>query len=83
MAVGVGQRDEIALGIDHHLLHQAGAFLEQPAQQVRLARPAVALDEQPRREQFLDVDTHGLPRAVGPDVDAGVHGRRPIGRPWE
>jgi hypothetical protein len=81
MAEGVGERHEIALGIDHDLLHQRRAFLEDAAQQVRLARPRIALDEQARREQFLHVDTHILPRRVGSDLDAGLHGRRPIGRP--
>ncbi len=79
MGIGIGERHEIALGIDHDLLHQRGAFLEDAAQQVRLARPRIALDEQARREQFLHVDAHALPRTVGPDVDAGLHAGRPIG----
>jgi hypothetical protein len=35
----LGQRDEIAFRVDHHLLHQRGALLQHPAQQVRLAGP--------------------------------------------
>ena len=52
MAVGVGERGEIALGIDHDLLHQAGALLQQAAQQVRLAGAGVALDEEAGGQQL-------------------------------
>ena len=34
MAIGAGERDEIALGIDHHLLHLPRRSFEQPAQQM-------------------------------------------------
>jgi hypothetical protein len=49
----VGQGDEIALGVDDGLLHPGGALLQQPAQQVRLARAGIALHQQARRQQLL------------------------------
>ena len=74
MAVALGQRDEIAFGIDHDLLHLPGALLEQAAQQMRLARPRIALDEQPRRKQFLQVDRDAI--AAGPDPHVHAHRHR-------
>src|SRR3546814_4123271 len=65
MMIGIGQRDEIALGVDHHLLDEAGALFEKAAQQVRLARPRIALDEQAGGEQFLNVDGNGAAGTVG------------------
>ncbi len=56
MPILVGERDEIAFGIDDALLHPRRALFEQPAQQVRLAGPRVALHQQARREQFLKVE---------------------------
>ena len=56
MAVAFGQGDEIALGIDHDLLDLGRAALEQAAQQVRFARPAIALHQQARRQQLLQID---------------------------
>src|SRR3546814_21091249 len=79
MAVRIGARDEIALGLDHDLLHQPGAFFEDAAQKVRLPRPPIALSEQPRREQFLPVDATILPPFVGPVSPAGFHASRPTG----
>src|SRR3546814_11062970 len=73
MMIGIGQRDEIALGVDHHLLDEAGALFEKAAQQVRLARPRIALDEQAGGEQFLNVDGNGAAGTVGPDVDIVCH----------
>ncbi len=60
MAVAVGERDEIALGIDHHLLDLAGALLEQAAEQVRLAAARIALHQQAGRQQLLKVDGDGI-----------------------
>src|SRR3546814_14011358 len=76
MMIGIGQRDEIALGVDHHLLDEAGALFEKAAQQVRLARPRIALDEQAGGEQFLNVDGNGAAGTVGPDVDIVCHAVR-------
>ena len=75
MAVFVAERDEVALGVDHHLLDMAGAPLEQPAQQVRLARPRIALDEQSRRQQLLEIHGDGITLAVHPHVHAHRHRR--------
>ncbi len=77
MAEALGQRDEIALGVDHDLLHMRGALLEQAAQQMRLARPGIALHEQAGRQQFLEVEHRrsGRParRGGGPHVDVDLH----------
>src|SRR5690606_26333303 len=62
-----------ALGIDHHLLDDPGGALEQPAEQMRFAGARIALDEQTRREQLLDVEMDGLARAAGADVDSCGH----------
>src|SRR3546814_19519579 len=61
--------DLIAFGVDHHLLDQAGALFEQAAQQVRLARPRIALHPQAGGEQFLNVYRNGASGAVASDVD--------------
>src|SRR3546814_6537624 len=55
MAEGVGEGDEIALRIDHHLLHEPGAAFEEAAQQVRLARTRIALDQEAGGEELLQV----------------------------
>ena len=73
MVEAIGKRDEIALGIDHHLLDDAGRSFEQPAQQMRLSRTRIALDEQTGGEQLLDVEKDGLARAAGADVDSCGH----------
>jgi phosphoenolpyruvate carboxylase len=73
MTIFIGQRHEIAFGIDHHLLHQRGAFLQQTAQKVGFTRPRIALNEQAGGEQFLDVDQNGLSRSVISYADAGGH----------
>ena len=75
MAVRLGQRDEIALGIDDHLLHMARAAFEQAAQQVRLARPRIALDEQSGRQQFLQIDRRRSAGFGEPHVDVNRHCR--------
>ena len=43
------------------LLDAARAFFQQAAQKVRLARSAIALDEQTRCQQFLEIDRDILP----------------------
>lgn len=63
------ERHEIALRIDHHLLHEPGALLEQPTEQVRLARPAIALHEQAGGQQFLYVDADFGSARSGADYD--------------
>jgi hypothetical protein len=50
------QRDEIAFGIDDHLLHPLRRLLEQAPEQMRLARAGIALHQEPRRQQLLDVE---------------------------
>jgi hypothetical protein len=69
------ERDEIALGIDHHLLDIARALLEQPAQQVRLARPRIALHQQAAGQQFFQVELCARGAGRCAHVDVGGHGR--------
>jgi hypothetical protein len=72
MAERLGQGNEVAFRIDDDLLHERGAFLEKTAQQVRFSRTAIALDEQARRQQFLDVDPHrGAIDSVSDDEGVG------------
>lgn len=68
------QRDEVAFRIDHHLLDERGALLQQSPQQVGFARAAIALHEQPGRQQFLDVDAHRRAGRVVADDDGIAHG---------
>lgn len=72
VAVALGERDEIALGVDDRLLHEAGALLQQAAQQVRLARTGIALDEQARRQKLGEVHRPG-PIAGPPQIDLVAH----------
>jgi hypothetical protein len=74
MAKGFSQADEIAFRVDHHLLDDAGALFEDPAQKVRLSRAAVALHQKARGQQFLDVDADGGARpVVGANDDGCAH----------
>ena len=67
VAERVRQRDEIALGIDHHLLHRTGASFQQPAQQMRLARAGIALHQQARGEQLRQIEGDAAVRRPFPD----------------
>ena len=70
---------EIALGIDHHLLDETYALLEQAAQQVRFSRAGIALDEQARGEELLHVHGDGLPARLPADFDLRPHANRDRG----
>ena len=72
----VGKAAEITLGVDHHLLDEPRALLEQAAQQVRFSRAGIALDEQARAEQFLDVDRNRLPFGIPAYFDLRTHGEK-------
>ena len=77
VAVLVGQRHEVALGVDDALLHPGGALLQQAAQQVRLARPGIPLHQKARGKQLLEVEQHA-PAAGGrvvAHVDSDRHRR--------
>jgi transposase len=56
MAEAVGQRDEVAFGIDDGLLHPGRALFQQPAQQMRFAGAGIALHQQARRQQLLEIE---------------------------
>ncbi len=73
MAELVGQRDEIALGIDDSLLDEIGALLEKAAQEMRLAGAGIALDEETGGEEFLEVEQGRFAALRHPHVDAGLH----------
>jgi len=73
MAVGGAERDEITLRIDHHLLDQAGAFLQQAAKQVRLARSAVTLNQQTGGEKLFDVHLYGSTGGIRTKDNLGIH----------
>src|SRR3546814_12138203 len=66
--------DEIALRVDHHLLHQLGATLQQAAQQMRLSRHRIALHEQTRGQQFLFIDEHRHYSTIHTHFDSDSHG---------
>ena len=78
MAELVGQRNEVALRIDDALLHPRRALFEQPAKKMRLAGTGIALHEQARGEQLLQVH-HGR-RAVRAlaHIDADFQCKSPI-----
>ena len=73
MAVAFGEADEVALRVDHHVLHEAGALLEQSPQQVGLSRAGIALHEQARGEQLLEIDAGGCAGAGLADDDLRSH----------
>src|SRR5579859_1604202 len=73
MAVAIGERDEIALRIDDHLLHPWRAAFEQAAQQMRLSRARIALNEQTGGQQFLKIHDGGRAIRRGAHVDSNGH----------
>ena len=73
VAVAVGEAREIALRIDDRLLHEPGALLQEAPQQVRLAGARIALDQEPRGEQFGEVEERGALTGQA-EVDVGTHG---------
>ena len=75
MVEGIGERDEIALGIDDDLLDEPRAPFEQAAQQMRFARPRIALDEQARGQQLFEVNLDRTARSIESHVDLGSHYR--------
>ena len=81
MAEALGQRDEIALRIDDRLLHPGRALLEQAAQQMRLAGAGIALHQQARRQQFLEIERRDAAVGAGPEIDGNLGGRRHRGAP--
>ncbi len=73
MPEGFGERDEVPLGIDHHLLNEGCALFQQAAQQMRFARAAIALNEQASRQQLLYVDADRRTRGIGADFNECAH----------
>jgi hypothetical protein len=56
MAIFVGQRDEIAFGIDHDLLHQGALCSSSRRSRCDLPEPRIALHQQAGGQQFLEVE---------------------------
>ena len=77
MAEAVGQLHIIAFGVDDDLLDIFRRLLDQAAQQVRFARTGIALHQQPRCQQLLEVQRHGDLRRGGAQDDIG-HARHSI-----
>ena len=73
MAVTLAKRHEVAFGVDNGLLHPGCALLQQTAQQMRLARTRIALDQQARRQQFLKVEDRGRACRRLPHLDCNRH----------
>ena len=73
MAERFRQGDEIPFRIDHDLLDEGGAFLEDSAQQMRLARAAVPLDQQARGKEFFDIQFDRRPDRIGAKHDLCGH----------
>ena len=73
MVERIRQAGKVALRVDHDLLDEPGGLFEQAAQKVRLAGTRVALDEQSRREQFLDIDANALPGRIRANFDLRCH----------
>ena len=73
MAEPLGQRDEVAFGIDDGLLHPGRALFEQPAQQMRFSGAGIALHQQARRQQFLEVERRRRARRRMPHLDCDSH----------
>ena len=80
VAVALGQRNEVSFRVDDRLLHQAGALLQQPAQQVRLARAGVALHQEAGGEQLDQVEARRF-GAGETEIDRKAHARNSRGVP--
>jgi hypothetical protein len=73
VAVFLRQRDEIAFGIDDHLLHPLRRLLEQAPEQMRLARAGIALHQETGRQQLFDVELGRLPARQASHVNSDLH----------
>ena len=77
VVVALAERVELALGIEHELLHLAVRLLEDPAQGPALAGTGVRLQQEARLDQAIEVERRALP-IDGPAEDA--HCATPSGR---
>jgi hypothetical protein len=57
VAETLGERHEVAFGVDDGLLHPGRALFQQPAQQMGFAGARIALHQQAGRQQFLKVQS--------------------------
>src|SRR5262249_4993694 len=65
-----GKRDEIAFGIDDCLLYPGDALLEKPPQQMGFSGAGIALHQEARRKQFLEVQRGRVTRCGASDLDS-------------
>ena len=82
MAEALGQRHEVAFGVDDRLLHPGGALFQQPAQKMGFAGARIALNQQAGGQQLLKVERRrGACRRVShPDRNRHVSTRSLLAR---
>ena len=73
MAETLGQRHEVAFGIDDGLLHPGRALFQQPAQQMGFAGARIALHQQAGRQQFLEIQSRRGARRRVSHLDRNGH----------
>ena len=73
MAEFIGQRDEIALGIDNALLYPGRGLFEQATQQVGFAGAGIALHQKARGEQLFEIERRGRSTRRRAHVDCYLH----------
>ena len=76
----VGQRDEIAFGIDDDLLHPLRRLLQQPPQEMRFSGAGIALHQETRRQQLLDIELGAGPAGRRSHVDADLQCTSPMSK---
>ena len=57
VAETLGQRHEVAFGVDDRLLHPGCALFQQPPKQMGFARARISLHQQAGRQQFLQIES--------------------------
>ncbi|GLQ67658.1 hypothetical protein GCM10007866_01060 [Gluconobacter albidus] len=75
MAVMVGESDEIAFRINHHLLDEGCRLLQQASQEMRFPRAGIALDQQARGQEFRQINA-GVGAVAALSENDGCHGVR-------
>jgi hypothetical protein len=73
MAELIGERDEIALGVDDALLHPGGGLFEEAPQKVGFAGTGIALDQETGGQQFLKVHVGSAGTPALAHVDCNLH----------
>jgi hypothetical protein len=68
----VGQRDEVAFGIDDDLLNPLRRLFQKTAQQMRLSGTGIALHEQSGCQQLLDIERGGTASGCRSHIDTNL-----------